>query len=110
MKFCYDTRFTFLNNPKYLDPSFKTDLDFFILFRKENIQSCERRNTVYEMSNPRPFIAAQEFTNRGNNSVIKSRFISPLSKYFTHQILFPYQNQFLGEIVKKLVQHQYQFH
>ena len=30
MKFCYNTSLPFLNNPKDLDPSGKTDVDFGI--------------------------------------------------------------------------------
>ena len=35
MKFCYNTSLPFLNNPKDLDLSYKTDLDFFGLFWME---------------------------------------------------------------------------
>ena len=39
MKFCYNTNFTlpFLNNPKDLDPSYKTDLDLWDCFERKNL-------------------------------------------------------------------------
>ena len=37
MKFCYNTSFTFLNNPKDLDPSYKMDLDFRIVLEGEKL-------------------------------------------------------------------------
>ena len=45
MKFCNNTNFTLLNNPKDLDPSYKMDLDLG-LFWKEKTLSYNRRNTV----------------------------------------------------------------
>ena len=46
MKFYYDMRFTFLNDPKDLDLSYKTDLDFLGFFWKEKTPSYNRRNIV----------------------------------------------------------------
>ena len=37
MKFCYNTSFTFLNNPKNLDPSYKMDLDFWIVLEGKKV-------------------------------------------------------------------------
>ena len=36
MKCCYNTSFTFQNNPKDLDLSYKTDLDLWDCFEREN--------------------------------------------------------------------------
>ena len=38
----------FLNNPKDLDPSYKTDLDFWDCFGRKKTPSYKRRNTVTE--------------------------------------------------------------
>ena len=38
MKFYYNTNFTPSNNPKDLDPSFKTDLDFGIVLEGKNFR------------------------------------------------------------------------
>ena len=46
MKVCYNTNLPFLNNPKDLDPSNKTDLDLWDCFRRKIIPSYNRRNTV----------------------------------------------------------------
>ena len=37
MTFCFNKSFTFLNNPKYLDLSYKTDLDFEIVLERKNL-------------------------------------------------------------------------
>ena len=37
MKFCYNTNFTFLNNLKDLDPSYKTDLDLWDCFGRKKL-------------------------------------------------------------------------
>ena len=39
MIFCHIQILTFLNNPTDLDPSYKTDLDFFELFWKEKTKT-----------------------------------------------------------------------
>ena len=36
MKFCYIQILHFLNNPKDLDPSYKMDLDFWIVLEGKN--------------------------------------------------------------------------
>ena len=36
----------FLNNPKDLDPTYKTDLDFWDCFGRKKTPSYKRRNTV----------------------------------------------------------------
>ena len=47
MKFCYNLSFLpFLKNPKDLDLSYKTDLDFWDCFGGKKPQSCNRRNMV----------------------------------------------------------------
>ena len=46
MKVCYNASFTFLNNPKDLDPSSKTDLDFWIVLEGKETPSYNRRNKV----------------------------------------------------------------
>ena len=46
MQLCCNMSLTLLNNPKDLDLSYKTDLDFLGLFWKEKTQSYKRRNTV----------------------------------------------------------------
>ena len=46
MKFCYNTNFTLPNNPKDLDPSFKTDLDLWIVLEGKKFPSYNQRNTV----------------------------------------------------------------
>ena len=46
MKFCYNTSFIFLNNPKYLDPSYKMDLDIWDCFGRKKTPSYNQRNTV----------------------------------------------------------------
>ena len=46
MKCCCNKTFTFQNNPKDLDPSFKTDLDFGDCFGSKKTPSYNRRNTV----------------------------------------------------------------
>ena len=38
----------FLNNPKDLDPSYKTDLDLWDCFGRKKTLSYNQRNTVYE--------------------------------------------------------------
>ena len=49
MKFCYNKSFAiikvlhFLNNPKHLDPSYKTDLDFWDCFGKKKNLSYNLR-------------------------------------------------------------------
>ena len=47
MKFCYNTNLPFLDNPKDLDPSYKTNLDLWDCFGKKNIPSYNQRNMVY---------------------------------------------------------------
>ena len=37
MKFCSNTSFTFPNNPKDLDPSYKMDLDFLIVLEGKKL-------------------------------------------------------------------------
>ena len=37
MKFCYNTNFPFLINPKDLDPSYKTDLDLWYCFGRKTL-------------------------------------------------------------------------
>ena len=37
MKFCYNTSFNFLNNPKDLDPSYKMDLNFWVCFGRKKL-------------------------------------------------------------------------
>ena len=46
MKFSCYMSFTFLNNPRDLDPSYKTDLDFWYCFARKKTPSYSRRNTV----------------------------------------------------------------
>ena len=46
MKFRYITNFTFLNNPKDLDLSYKTDLDLLDCFGRKKTLSYNRRNMV----------------------------------------------------------------
>ena len=47
MKFCYNIRILpFLNNLKYLDLSYKMDLDFWDCFGRAKPPSYKRRNTV----------------------------------------------------------------
>ena len=46
MQFCCNKGFTLPNNPKDLDPSDKTDLDFWDCFGRKNTLSYKRRNTV----------------------------------------------------------------
>ena len=46
MQFCCYLVLPFLNNPKDLDLSYKTDLDFGIVFEGKKTPSYKRRNTV----------------------------------------------------------------
>ena len=49
MNFCYNTVFTFPKNPKNLDLSYKTDLDFLDCLWEEKKMSCNLRNMVFKM-------------------------------------------------------------
>ena len=46
MQFCCNTSLPFLNNPKCLDLSYKTDLNFWNCFGRKITQSYDRRNMV----------------------------------------------------------------
>ena len=46
MKVCCNTSSTFLNNPKDLDPSYKTDYSFWIAWKKKRPSNKQRRNTI----------------------------------------------------------------
>ena len=48
MKFAIIQVLSFLNNPKDLDPSYKTDLDFWDCLGRIKTRSYNRRNTVAE--------------------------------------------------------------
>ena len=49
MKVCYNTNLPFLNNPKDLDLSYKTDLDLWGCFGGKIILSYNQRNTVVKI-------------------------------------------------------------
>ena len=56
---------SFLNNPKDLDPSYKTDLDLWDCFGRKKTPSYNRRNTVKSQH-----IIVNGYTFRGSNSGI----------------------------------------
>ena len=51
----------FINNPKYLDPSYKMDLHFWDCFGKKNTSSYNRRNMVACMHALFPWIVFPVF-------------------------------------------------
>ena len=51
MKVCYNTNLPFLNHPKDLDLSYKTDLDLWGCFGRKIIPSYNRKNTVPAVKN-----------------------------------------------------------
>ena len=49
LQFCCNTSLPILNNPKCLDLSYKTDLDFWNCFGRKITPSYNRRNTVWHV-------------------------------------------------------------
>ena len=47
VKLCYKTSFSLPQQSQELDPSYKTDVDFWIVFGSEKFPSYNRRNTVW---------------------------------------------------------------
>ena len=78
MKFCYNTNFNFLNNPKDLDPSYKMDLDLRDCFRREKTLSYNRRNTVLYQYNSKHKFAVASIQERLYTRVIQILIIQIL--------------------------------
>ena len=76
MKVYYNTNLPFLNNPKDLDPSVKTDLDLWGCFGRKIILSYNQGNTVFLFLNPFLCVKRQEHSkiiNDSNKSILRKQ-------------------------------------